>query len=167
MTLRKYPLENIVRKGENAGNQHFLLFPQCFLPKASFNFWYTSKWSSANAFNLDRSKICSFGKELTDQSNSTLLTHYQTTNFRLFQIESLQTTNSNWRKWKKVIQTCRKRCGKKEKLLVTSNFSFSHSVFKRLVSQGVKRCHCVGRVNSFPKKPWFLCLCSMRLLKTL
>ena len=24
--------ENIVGKGENAGNQHFLLFPQCFLP---------------------------------------------------------------------------------------------------------------------------------------
>ena len=23
--------ENIVGKGENAGNQHFLLFPQCFL----------------------------------------------------------------------------------------------------------------------------------------
>ena len=23
-------VENIVRKGENAGNQHFLLFPQCF-----------------------------------------------------------------------------------------------------------------------------------------
>ena len=31
-----------------------------------------------------------------------------------------------------------------EKLLVTSNFSFSHSVFKMLVSKGVKRCHCVG-----------------------
>ena len=29
--LRKKPFENIVRKGENAGNQHFLLFPQCFL----------------------------------------------------------------------------------------------------------------------------------------
>ena len=28
-------VENIVAKGENAGNQHFLLFPQCFL-KASF-----------------------------------------------------------------------------------------------------------------------------------
>ena len=27
--------ENIVRKGENAGYQHFLLFPQCF-QKASF-----------------------------------------------------------------------------------------------------------------------------------
>ena len=31
-TLRKTHLENIVGKGENAGNQHFLLFPQCFLP---------------------------------------------------------------------------------------------------------------------------------------
>ena len=38
-TLRKKPYENIVGKGENAGNQHFLLFPQCFLahqsPKSS------------------------------------------------------------------------------------------------------------------------------------
>ena len=25
-------VENIVEKGENAGNQHFLLFPHCFLP---------------------------------------------------------------------------------------------------------------------------------------
>ena len=28
---RKKPFENIVGKEENAGNQHFLLFPQCFL----------------------------------------------------------------------------------------------------------------------------------------
>ena len=32
MTLYKKPFENIVGKLENAGNQHFLLFPQCFLP---------------------------------------------------------------------------------------------------------------------------------------
>ena len=32
MTLLKEPFENIVGKGENAGNQHFLLCPQCFLP---------------------------------------------------------------------------------------------------------------------------------------
>ena len=32
MTLRKKAFESIVGKGENAGNQHFLLFPQCFLP---------------------------------------------------------------------------------------------------------------------------------------
>ena len=29
---RKKPFENIVGKGENAGNQYLLLFPQCFLP---------------------------------------------------------------------------------------------------------------------------------------
>ena len=27
----KITCENILGKGENAGNQHFLLFPQCFL----------------------------------------------------------------------------------------------------------------------------------------
>ena len=30
-SLKKNPFENIVGKGENTGNQHFLLFPQCFL----------------------------------------------------------------------------------------------------------------------------------------
>ena len=30
-TMREEPLENIVGKGENAGYQHFLLVPQCFL----------------------------------------------------------------------------------------------------------------------------------------
>ena len=29
-------VENIVRKGENAGYQHFLLFPQCFLKASLF-----------------------------------------------------------------------------------------------------------------------------------
>ena len=29
---RRGTFENIVGKGENDGNQHFLLFPQCFLP---------------------------------------------------------------------------------------------------------------------------------------
>ena len=31
-TWKKKSFENIVEKGETAGNQHFLLFPQCFLP---------------------------------------------------------------------------------------------------------------------------------------
>ena len=30
-SLRKKPFENIVGEGENAGNQHFLLFPKGFL----------------------------------------------------------------------------------------------------------------------------------------
>ena len=32
MILYKKLFKIIVGKGENAGNQHFLLFPQCFLP---------------------------------------------------------------------------------------------------------------------------------------
>ena len=32
MPPRKQSTENIMGKGENAGNQHFLLFFQCFLP---------------------------------------------------------------------------------------------------------------------------------------
>ena len=31
-TLKKKPFENIMGKEENAGNQHFVLFLQCFLP---------------------------------------------------------------------------------------------------------------------------------------
>ena len=68
MTLKKKPLENIVGKGENAGNQHFLLFPQCFPsihPQKNFCFSVTFILSSANAFNLDQSKNLSFGKELS------------------------------------------------------------------------------------------------------
>ena len=53
---------NIVGKGENAGYQHFLLFPQCFLPSY---FWATFIMLSANASNLHQTKILSFGKELT------------------------------------------------------------------------------------------------------
>ena len=63
MTLGEKPLENIIRKGENAGNQYFL-FPQCFLPfpkqisifLVAFILW------AASTLNLDRSRILSFGK---------------------------------------------------------------------------------------------------------
>ena len=48
--------------------------------KTNFNFSVAFILSSGNAFNLVQSKNLSFGKELT---------HYQTTNFRLFRIERL------------------------------------------------------------------------------
>ena len=65
MTLKKVAFENILGKGENAGNQHFLLFPKCFLPfpKTNCNFSVTFILLSANVFNLDYSKILSDGKE--------------------------------------------------------------------------------------------------------
>ena len=62
MSLRKKPLENIVERGENPGNQPFLYFPECFLP-------YQRKIAmlkllSTNAFNLDKSRMLLFGKQL-------------------------------------------------------------------------------------------------------
>ena len=77
------------------------------------------------------------------------LTHYQTTNFRLFQTERVcRRQFQNLTKMEESYPNRWKTLWEKEKLLITSNFSFSHSVFKRLVSQGcprgVKRCHCVG-----------------------
>ena len=35
--LRKKHFENIVGNGQNAGNKHFLPFPQCFLPSERHN----------------------------------------------------------------------------------------------------------------------------------
>ena len=43
-TLRKRPFENIVGKGENAVNQHFLRFPQCFLPYQNRKLNFTNIW---------------------------------------------------------------------------------------------------------------------------
>ena len=58
--LMKSPLENIVGKGENAGNQHFLLFPQSFLalqkeiasfePKLHYRLQILSIWTRINFF---------------------------------------------------------------------------------------------------------------------
>ena len=61
-TLGEKP--NIAGKGENAGHQHFYLFPQFFPPyqRQQIRYLTTFTLSSANASNLDRSKILSFGK---------------------------------------------------------------------------------------------------------
>ena len=58
-------MENIVEKGENAGYQHFLPFPQCFLlcQRKKLNL-VTFSLTSANAFNLVQFKNLSFGKEI-------------------------------------------------------------------------------------------------------
>ena len=65
MMLRKRPFENIVGKGENAGNQHFLLFPQCFLPFPNqisiFHFHLSCLLQILPFWN--QSKILLFGKE--------------------------------------------------------------------------------------------------------
>ena len=64
MPLGQKAFENIVGKGENAGNQHFIFFPQSFLLMIIFTLWVTFILPSANGFNLDQSKIMLLGKEL-------------------------------------------------------------------------------------------------------
>ena len=85
------------------------------LHKIDFNFPVAKILSPANAFKLDQSKNLSFGKGLT------LL---PTVKFNPFQ-------NKPW-----FLHVCitslLKTLWEKEKLLVTSNFSFSRSVFTRL-----------------------------------
>ena len=49
--------------------------------------------------------------------------------------------DENGRKFSKLVE---KTLWKKEKLLVTSNFSFSHSVFKSLVPQGRQKVSLCG-----------------------
>ena len=125
-------------KGENAGNQHFLLFPQCFstLSKTNFNFSATSIFSSANAFNLVWPKILPFGKELT---------HYQTTNFRLFQTERVCRRQFQiWRKWHKVIQMGRKHCGKRRNCSLRAIPSFPIVFLKGLVSHRRQKASLCG-----------------------
>ena len=78
MILKEKPLENTVGKGDNAGNLHFLLFPQCFFihPKENFCFSGTFILSSANVFNLYQPKNLLFGKELREKKyNKTSTAH--------------------------------------------------------------------------------------------
>ena len=66
-TLEKRPFENIVGKGENAGYQHFLFFPQCFLtiPKriSIFKLHFLCPLQMLSIWT--GLKISHFGKELT------------------------------------------------------------------------------------------------------
>ena len=78
-TLKQRASENIVGKGENAGNQHFLLFPNCFLPyqrqKSLFKqdlicrLQMLSFWSGPKFCILGKElNFCLFGKEMTSKS---------------------------------------------------------------------------------------------------
>ena len=63
------PFENIMEKGENAGNQHFLLFPQCFLlhRRQIPPFKPPSSYPLKNDFNFDQARILWAGKSVKVQ----------------------------------------------------------------------------------------------------
>ena len=91
---------NTVEKGEIAHYEQFLRFPQCFLPFIKYK---NIKLSSASYFCLEESKFCCLGRGLT---HSHTMTPFDAPGKQAF-----------WKHWEK------------EKLLITSNFSFTHSVF--------------------------------------
>ena len=63
------------------------------------------------------------------------LTLYQTTNFRLFQTENLQMTISSLTKNGKKLSKWVENIEERRNCSLRANFSFSYSVFKRLVLQ--------------------------------
>ena len=112
MALRNNSFENIVGSGENAGNQHFLLFPQCFLLLSKTEIIMLS----ANGLNL-----------VVIVFNST-----KRQNFRLVQIESVSRRQI---KHNSKLEICfgkgRKHFGKRSKCWLPAIFSISYNVFQK------------------------------------
>ena len=98
-------------------------------------------WSRARV-SLD---LLGFSWECPLARHFKALTHYRTTNFRLFRIERLCRRQFQiWRKWQKVIQTGRKHCGNSRNCSLRAISPFPTVFSKGLFPRGVKRCHCVG-----------------------
>ena len=70
MTLKKKPFESIVRKEENADNQHFLLLQQCFpLFTIQVSIFQSELFCLLQIFSKypnDQSRILSFGTMLCE-----------------------------------------------------------------------------------------------------
>ena len=151
--LQHQSLENTVGKGEIAHNEQI-----------SSNL----KLSSVNSFRLEESEIYCLGMGIMQQGNTqrpswlsplyysnkltwngpwcnNILTHYQTTNFRLFQTERVSRRQFQiWQKWQKVIQMGRKHCEKRRNCSLPAISPFPTVFSKGLFPKGVKRCYCVG-----------------------
>ena len=81
----------------------------------------------------------------TNLEHCRLLTHYQTTNFRLFQTERVCRRQFQiQRKWQKVNQTGRKHCGKRRNCSLRAISPFPTVFSKCMFPRGVKWCRCVG-----------------------
>ena len=119
MLLRKKHFQNIVGKEGNGGNQHFLLFPVfSTLSRTEIIIYVIFILLSANALNLDKVKFLSSGNGL---------------NLHFTQHEPFYYTVNPLPNKPRFLRVCctslLKTLRENEKLLVTSNFSFSHSVF--------------------------------------
>ena len=126
----------------------FIFFPSIFwvtfilIPENAL-IWTGQKLKS---FKLVWDKILSFSKELT---------HYQTANFRLFQTERVCRWQFQiWRKWHKVIQKGRKRCGKRRNRY--EQFLLFPQCFQKACFLGASKGVIVWEwVKSLPNNPEF------------
>ena len=141
-----------MRKEEIVCNKRFLFFSQCFLPYMALFFHFkcslkcrlqfVSIWTS---LKLCRLVIDYGGNTMMMYVSIIRLTHYQTTNFRLFQTERVCRRQFQiLRNWKKVIQTGRKHCGKRRNCPLRAISPFPTVFSKSLFPRGIKRCHCAG-----------------------
>ena len=124
INLIKKPFENIAEKGENAGNQLFFLFPLCFIPfPTQISIFHSHLFCRLQiAFNLTSMKFSRLVTSIFSISPKLFNTMKDKTNYltfysidtRFLRINNRQLLNILW---------------EKNKLLVNSNFSFSHNVF--------------------------------------
>ena len=124
--MTQYPFENLVGKSRKCWLTAFSPFTAMFsaLSKMNFKFSNTFILLSASGSNVDKSRNLLFypfsKRQILDSSK----------------VKELADDNFKFDKnGRKVLQMGRKYCGEKEKLLVTSNFSFSYSVFKGIKLQ--------------------------------
>ena len=157
-------------KGEITCKEQFFLFPKCFLP-----IWRTfchitlfdleirpkklqvqhclrllGPSQKENVDHRSLSIFCAVSAWSTLAAKQTIvvkgaLTHYQTTNFRLFQTERVCRRQFRiWRKWQNVTEMGRKHCGKRRNCSLPAISPFPTVFSKGLFPRGIKRCHCEG-----------------------
>ena len=110
---------------------HFLTM-FCTLYGTYFSFLMHCKMSSAICFTLDQSKILSSGNWLIFSKTNFmhLLTYYQTAYFRLLLLKGFACNNFKFDENDMEFSKKLENLWEKEKLPVTSTFSFFFSVFK-------------------------------------
>ena len=128
--------------------------------KETENILLTSIFSSShnifqNLQGVENSGFCGNG-----------LTHYQTTNFRLFQTERVCRRQFQiWQKWQKVIQTGRKHCGKRRNCSLQAISPFPTVFSKGLFPRGLQKASLCG--NGLKERKGGDCIRSDRLITSL
>ena len=103
---------------------------------------YYNQWIKNATSQIPRFLICTTTYPLAHYLFST---HYQTTNFRLFQTGRVCRRQFQiWRKWQKSIQTGRKRCGKRRNCSFRAISPFPTVFSKGLFAKGRQKVSLCG-----------------------